>query len=255
MLNLALYSDQIIPANSAIDLRLLEMMRSKGPGKCIGYIASGPEPEQRFFKERKAYYTRFGLDLSKFHDLDEPHSAEETSSLFACDAIHLAGGHTAGFLARLKRSATFDKLRNWALNGGLLIGTSAGAILMTPTTATDAIFAGRQLEELEHEAALNLLPFEFFPHLGGNPAYLPALIRYSKYTSNPIIACHDGEAKWWNASETRSGLLTALQGRPRRTRSPISRVRNIPSSSSYPAIGAKPTRLPFYLNRSACHLR
>ena len=193
MVNLALYSDQIVPANSMMDIRLLRMMRSQGLGTRIGYIPSGPEPGRRFFNERRAYYGQYGLHLSVFHDLDDPHSPEETDELFACDAIHLSGGQTGGFLERLKHSGMLDRLANWALSGGILIGTSAGAILMTPTIAADALFSGNRPEDVKDGVALNLTPFEFFPHLGADPSYLSNLTRYSRHTPRPIIACHDGD--------------------------------------------------------------
>ncbi|WP_245449404.1 Type 1 glutamine amidotransferase-like domain-containing protein [Neorhizobium tomejilense] len=193
MINLAFYSDQIIPENDAIDQKLLVALDANGLGRRIGYIPSGPEPDRRFFQERAAYYARLGLELCLFHDLDEPHALEDENKLFQCDAIHLSGGHTGGFLVRLKRSGLISSLRTWALEGGFLIGTSAGAILLTPTIATDALFEGQAPEDLMRETALDLVPFEFFPHLGSNSAYLPDLVRYSKHSSRPIIACVDGD--------------------------------------------------------------
>jgi dipeptidase E len=192
MVNLLLYSDQVIPENSAIDMRLLELMKAREAGPRIAYIPSGPEPERRFFRDRKAYYAQYGLDLALFYDLDERHSAEDMAELFTCDAIHLSGGHTGGFLQRLKRSGTLDPLRDWALRGGILIGASAGAILMTPTIAIDAIFSGGRPEEIMDGGALDLLPFEFFPHLNIKATYLAELVRYSTHTTRPIVAVNDG---------------------------------------------------------------
>jgi dipeptidase E len=193
VLNLAFYCDQIIPENGAIDERLLAIIRSNGPGRRIGYIPSGPEPDRRFFRERGEYYARYGLDLRIFYDPDETHAEDAEAELFRCDAIHLVGGHTARFLARLKRSGLIASLRNWAHDGGVLIGTSAGAIIMTPTIATDALFTGDAPEDMMTEAALDLVPFEFFPHLDSRPTFLPELIRYSRFTSRPILACNDGD--------------------------------------------------------------
>lgn len=192
MVNLALYSDQIIPENSAIDMRLLELMQARKVGTRIAYIPSGPERKRGFFRERKAYYTEYGLDLTLFYDLDEPHRAEEMAELFTCDAIHLSGGHTGDFLQRLRRSGILAPLRDWALRGGILIGTSAGAILMTPTIAIDAIFSGGRPEEVMGGGALDLLPFEFFPHLNIKATYLDELVRYSTHTTRPIVAVNDG---------------------------------------------------------------
>ncbi|WP_162843917.1 Type 1 glutamine amidotransferase-like domain-containing protein [Allorhizobium taibaishanense] len=105
----------------------------------------------------------------------------------------MSGGHTGGFLGRLKQSGLMSRLRTWAENGGVLIGTSAGAIILTPTIATDALFQGKPPENCMNETALDLVPFEFFPHLNADAAFLPALLRYSQHTLRPIIACNDGD--------------------------------------------------------------
>lgn len=193
LLNLILYSDQIFPDCSAIDRRLADLLKARGTGNRLAYVASGPEPDRSFFVNAQAYYGRYGLDLALFYDLDEPHSHEEIAGLFACDAIHLSGGHTGCFLERLKRSGLLGPLRDWALSGGILVGVSAGAILMSPTIATDALFIGRKPEDITDGDALDLVPFDFFPHLSDDAAYLPALLRYSMHTARPIVACNDSD--------------------------------------------------------------
>lgn len=191
MPKLALYSDQIIPANAAVDARLLALMAARGVGRRIGYIPSGPEPDRHFYIGRRDYYARLGLDLALFHDplVD----AVDREALFSCDAIHLSGGHTGGFLRRLRKAGLIGPLRDWARAGGVLLGTSAGALLMTPTIATDALFSGGRPEDVDDGAALDLVPFEFFPHLDADADYLPALLRYSRTTPRPIFACRDGD--------------------------------------------------------------
>jgi dipeptidase E len=191
MVNAVLYSDQIISANDKIDVRLVELM--EGRGTRIGYVPSAPDPSRKFYTERQAYYVRRGFTLDVVYDLDQEHDIAETDALLACDAIHLSGGNTAGFLGRLKRTGMLERLRNWALNGGLLIGTSAGAILMTPTIAVNALFRGGKPEDVEDGEALDLVPFEFFPHLQAKQSYLPDLLAYSTLNSRPIIACPDGD--------------------------------------------------------------
>ncbi|NKK67240.1 peptidase E [Rhizobium leguminosarum bv. viciae] len=187
----ALYSDQVIAANAPMDRRLAALVLARG--NRIGYIASGPDPQRAFFDEKRQYYFSYGLSLDPFVDLDALSGDEEISRLFSCDAIHLSGGHTGDFLRRLRRNGMLDKLRSWALDDGILIGTSAGAILMTPTIAVDALFSGGSPDAVQDGAALDLLPFEFFPHLNDDPGYLSALLRYSETTATPILACRDGE--------------------------------------------------------------
>lgn len=192
-MSVALYSDQIVPENNRIDRRLLDMLTRQGRGRRFGYVPSGPDATRSFFHDRQAYYRQHGIDLDLFFDLDEVHDARGLGDLLRCDAIHLSGGHTRGFLGRIRQSGLFDVLREWALGGGVLVGTSAGAILTTPTIAVDALFSGGRPEIMPDGAALDLVPFEFFPHLNANPDYLSSLIRYSRFTAHPIVACRDGD--------------------------------------------------------------
>jgi dipeptidase E len=203
MVNAVLYSDQIIPANARIDRLLLEML--EGRGNRIGYVPSGPDPDGRFFAGRQAYYARHGLRLPIAYDLDQDHSRAELEDLLACDAIHLSGGNTAAFLARMKGSGMLETLRGWARAGGLLVGTSAGAILLTPTIAVDALFNDGRPAELAEATALDLVPFEFFPHLQARANYLPDLLGYSTETPRPIIACADGDGV-----VVRNGIATCV---------------------------------------------
>lgn len=193
MLNLVLYSDQTVGEGLETDARLVRLLREKRGGNRIGYIPSGPDPEGYFFTPLKAYYARHGLDVPVCHDLDVPHDAAETAALFACDAIHLSGGHTGEFLARLRRGGMLGPLRDWALKGGILIGVSAGSILMTPDIATDALFLDERPEDVTGGEALGLLPFAYFPHLDGAASYLSDLVRYSRHTPRPILACADSD--------------------------------------------------------------
>lgn len=199
----ALYSDQVI---APMDRRLAALVLSRG--NRIGYIASGPDTQRGFFDEKQRYYAKYGLVLDLFVDLDALSGDEEINRLFSCDAIHLSGGHTGDFLRRLRQSGMLDKLRSWALDDGILVGTSAGAILMTPTIAVDALFSGGSPDAVQDGAALDLLPFEFFPHLNDDPGYLSALLRYSETTATPFS--HAGTAKV-SSSATGSSRSSALR--------------------------------------------
>ena len=191
MINAVLYSDQTYPLTAAIDARLVQMMHGRS-GR-VGYVASGREPDFHYFNASKSYYARLGLELAVFHDLDAPSAETETDRLLACDAIHLSGGDTFAFLSRLRRGGMLNVLRDWALNRGILIGVSAGSILMTPTIALDALFSGGRPQDVLDGHALDVVPFEYFPHAMSKPNYLEDLRFYSLHTSRPIIACGDGD--------------------------------------------------------------
>jgi len=191
LIDVVLYSDQVIAENDKIDARLVELLR--GRGQRIGYVASGPDTERRFYEAKRAYYARYSLGLAPFYDLDGANDQGESDALLASDAIHLSGGDTVAFLRRLQRSGMLGHLREWAVAGGLLIGSSAGALIMTSTIALDALYRGGEPEEIEDAAALDLVPFEFFPHVQAKPEYFDALVAYSARTARPIAACRDGD--------------------------------------------------------------
>jgi dipeptidase E len=177
---LALYSDQVIAENAPMDRRLAEIVRQRGDH--IGYVSSGPDPDRDFFNEKVAYYTEYGLKLDPFIDLDDI-VPDDLKRLFSCNAIHLSGGHTGHFLQRLRNADVLERLRAWTRDDGILIGT----------IAVDAFFLGQQPAEITDGEALDLVPFEYFPHLNEDERFLPALLRYSETITNRIVACRDGE--------------------------------------------------------------
>jgi dipeptidase E len=191
MVRLVMYSDQVIPENGKVDARLLDLIA--GHGRRVGYVSSGPEPDQRFFNGKQAYYAKLGLDLSVFMDVAKPVKADHLAALRECDAIHLPGGDTRAFLHFLRVNGLVATLGDWTRHGGLLIGTSAGAMLMTPTVALDAVFTGEDPKTVRDAGALNLVPFEFFPHFERDTDHLQQLLAYSTTTARRIAACRDGD--------------------------------------------------------------
>ncbi|HWD37827.1 MAG TPA: Type 1 glutamine amidotransferase-like domain-containing protein [Fimbriimonas sp.] len=162
-LKLALYSDQVIPGNAPIDLRLLSLIGNDRPR--IGYVASSPDPERLWFEEKRSYYARFGAHLAPYVDESSPSLAIE--DLLACDAIHLSGGNTFHFLSWIRKRGLSELLPRYVHSGGVLVGTSAGAILMTPDIATAEHCGDQNLDGLTDFSALNLVDFDFLPHFAG----------------------------------------------------------------------------------------
>ncbi len=191
MATLVMYSDQVILENEKVNERLLDLMA--GRGRCIGYVPSGPEPDRQFYHEKQAYYAKLGLNLSVFFDTTAPLDEAGLTTLLDCDAIHLSGGDTRAFLRLLKANGLFGPLAEWTRKDGILIGTSAGAILMTPTVALDAMFSGDDPSTVHDGGALDLVPFEFFPHMDKSKDCLPQLLAYSSKKSRSIAACKDGD--------------------------------------------------------------
>ena len=106
----------------------------------IGYISSETDKKRKYFREVKNYYQKYGFSQFLYFDLDEEYDPKIKEKLLSCDAIHLSGGNTYHFLYHIKRRKFTSFLRNYAKNKGVLIGISAGAIIMTPTITTTTLF-------------------------------------------------------------------------------------------------------------------
>jgi dipeptidase E len=188
---LVLYSDQIVPETEKVDEELAALLGKSNPQ--IGYIPSSADPQRKYYGERRVYYDRLGMTLSTYFELDEACDPNRLEALLGCDAIHLTGGNTYYFLHWLRRRGMLAPLRQYAARGGVLIGVSAGAILMTPDIATAALCGDEPLEGETDLAALHLVDFAFVPHFGEIPCDLVALQAYSRSRQAVLYACRDGD--------------------------------------------------------------
>lgn len=187
---LVFYSDQIVPDNRQVDQALIRLFSTTSPQ--IGYIPSAGDPEQRWLRAAQAYYRQSDLDLSLSFPLDNAYDPALLPQLLACDAIHLSGGNTYQFLAALHKRALVEPLRSYTAAGGILIGVSAGAILLTPTIHTAALCGDIPASDQADGTALGLVPFAFLPHSNHLPDVDAIIQAYLQHHRQPLIACPDG---------------------------------------------------------------
>lgn len=188
-LRLAFYSDQVIPLNAAMDARVLALIGKARPR--IGYVASMPDPERQWFERKRAYYAALGARLGPYVDAATPPVDGAWVELMNADAIHLSGGPTYRFLQWVQRSGLDARLRDYALSGKVLIGISAGAMLMTPSLCT-ATRCGDDPGDLPPDApALGLVPFHVWPHFEPEKARRPE-VRALLAEAAPVYALPDG---------------------------------------------------------------
>ena len=162
MKKLMFYSDKSMSKNDMIDKELIAFFDKKNPS--IGYIPSCLDPERKFYKEQKAYYANLDMNLSCYYGLNDVFNSERIKRLFSCDAIHLSGGNTYEFLYWLKKKKMLVQLRNYVEGGGVLIGVSAGAIIMTRDVELAVLCGDQPVQAETDHAALDLVDFAFFPH-------------------------------------------------------------------------------------------
>jgi dipeptidase E len=158
---LALFSDdQEVHANEAMNERLLRLIGR--PRAQIGYIPEASDPARVVFDRKRECYAQMGAELSVYFDEDA--SERERMALLSCDAIHLSGGNTFTFLYWLRERGLLPMLRRYVAAGGVLVGVSAGAILMTPSVRSSSLCGDPPDERLTDYAALGLVDFHFWPH-------------------------------------------------------------------------------------------
>jgi dipeptidase E len=190
---LVLYSNQGSPPSGSLDARLLQLL----PSRCtVGYIPASPDRDRRFFSGFARHYERLGIAL-RFFGLEEEFQPNELPELLELDAIHLSGGNTFRFLHWLHTRGLFLELQMFAARGGVLVGVSAGAILMTRDIRSAAICGDapyRALSDptLSDNAGLGLVDFAILPHFDGSDAQRAALVRLGEELGSVAYAVPDG---------------------------------------------------------------
>lgn len=188
---LVLYSEQEEADTAAIDRRLLALIGKSRPR--LGYIPSSGDTDRHYYQACRAYYAGLDADLAVYFELDDEYDERLLDPLLSCDAIHLSGGNTFYFLHRLRMRQMVATLQQYVANGGVLIGVSAGAILMTPDMGTSSFYGDERLAGEQDDRGLALVGFAFAPHWGSLcTATVPDLQEYARRCNLTVYACSDG---------------------------------------------------------------
>ena len=188
---LVLYSDQFDSRSNKIDRELMNLLATKEPK--IGYIPSSSDLTRKYYQQRVEYYQRMGINNIMYFDLDAEFKDNNIKDVLSCDAIHLAGGNTFYFLHSIRKRSFLMPLLNYVYNGGILIGVSAGSILMSNTISAAQI-GDRNSIGLENLEALGLVNFDFFPHWNNDDDYLKKIIEYSRIKKDKVCyVCKDSD--------------------------------------------------------------
>jgi dipeptidase E len=187
---LVLLSEINNPLNPSLVFRLRELI---GEGSfTLGYIPSQTDRDRNYFNKSKDFFTSIGINNFVYFDVDEEYDERHIDQLLCCDGVYLSGGNTFSFLNRLKERGLLEKIRQMVEAGKLLIGVSAGAIIMSDTINM-AEYIDQNAVGLEDLHALQLAPFEFMPHWGKHQSQLGKLQEYSARTGKKIYSCYDGD--------------------------------------------------------------
>ncbi|MDD2338463.1 MAG: Type 1 glutamine amidotransferase-like domain-containing protein [Geobacteraceae bacterium] len=189
-MSLVFLSDQLTRDNDETDYAIMSLLEERN-NHTIFYIPSQADKERFFYSRAVSYYSRFGIRVLDYFDLENEYDAKRIDELFQAGAVHLSGGSTFHFLQSLQRRGFLSVLKKYAANGGTLIGVSAGALLMTPHIEASLVYGDPFIEGIDTRA-LNLVDWEFFPHINSLITE-EKIIAYSRQSGKRILSCEDGD--------------------------------------------------------------
>lgn len=194
-MKLVFYAGGCHNANEELDIEAARLLRESSHNPRLTYIPSDSRRKNHYFEEFKQYWRKYGIRRIEAFAADDHFKAPELKRALSSEGIFLSGGNTYYFVKSLREHGMFSRLRNYVKKGGVLMGLSAGAIIMTPSIATAGIpsdDADENYVELENFKSLALVKFEFAPHYTRRRKVSQELMRYSRKFKGPIYAAPDG---------------------------------------------------------------
>lgn len=162
----------------------------------IAYISASPQKQPRIWFQNtlKEYKKIIGQNINmEYFDLSNEFSSENLQNILKFGTIHLSGGNTFDFLSSIVERNFQEILKLHLNNGGLIVGVSAGSIILSPSIALSSLNGDDNFIYLKDCSGLNFLPFEFYPHFNGSNEKLNKLLKYSNSTPNTLFVCNDND--------------------------------------------------------------
>ncbi len=175
----------------------LRYIKEKHPKfKKICYIpaqAQGSEGEiKQALKDFKGYVK---ATCFKTAVLEHESSNEIKKKIKTSDIVFLGGGNTFYFFDNIKKKRLFLSLKRHLQNKKMIIGLSAGGIVLSPSLMM-ACFPSKDADECNVERkdfkALSFLPFEICPHYKNSKNMTKDLLAYSSLYNFPLYGIKDG---------------------------------------------------------------
>lgn len=181
--------------NAETDRHLISTI--KRPKPRLTFIPSSSKDADYYYSEFIQRFEQHGYQYFSMLAIDQPVSEIDVQRALDSDLIYLSGGNTFYFLKHLRHSGFINTLKRYHAQGGILAGTSAGAIVMTPNIKTASYPAHDRDENfvgIRNWQAMHLANFEIFPHYIDEPDYSRPLCQESKTLPYPLFGVPDGSA-------------------------------------------------------------
>jgi len=161
------------------------------PHKSVAIVTTAAEGKEnnKYSKLAESQFKELDFNVVDFIDLEDDPKVDFSKY----NVIYVCGGNTFKLL-KYAREANFKdtivNLLNW---GGIYIGVSAGAIILSPTIQIAASIDPDPNEVgLTNLEGFGLIDFEVLPHY--NPSLDEELANYQKMTTNEIVKITDSQA-------------------------------------------------------------
>ena len=175
--------------NANLKKRMQEIFLNKK--YTLSYIPSMTDRKLKYFERTKKQLSEYGNFEFNYFDIDDFCNMDKIDKIFKSDVIYLSDGNTYYFLNNLKKRYFITRLRRYVKNGGHIIGSCAGAIMMAKDISS-AQFGSEDIIGLSDLSSLALVDFDFMPRWNKRSHYLNDIKEYSNNTGNTIYTCNDG---------------------------------------------------------------
>jgi dipeptidase E len=136
-----------------------------GNNKKIAYIPTSADWERKYFKRVEQFFEKIGSYELKYFGLFEGEwSGSFISEIGSFDAIYISGGNTYNLLYHIMLRKLDSTIKKFTKDK-VVIGTSAGGIVLTPSIK---ISVEPNEFNLTNFTGLNQVDFNFYPHFEPN---------------------------------------------------------------------------------------
>ena len=184
---LILHSDQSFELTGERDKELLRSLTGKKSPRIL-YVASVRNARSKVFEEKKSYYTKLGFPEVTLLEPEYLTTEDIRTALSSAEVVHLSGGDVIAFAQRLKRTGCDVLLKEFVTRGGVLVGVSAGAMILSSSFKTATLF-----RERGEFFGLGLIDFEIVPHAEEHFPKQDILRKFALDNKIQMFAMNDGD--------------------------------------------------------------
>ncbi len=168
-------------------------------GNRVAYVSSEPQVGNKpYYLSTIDDYHAINKDIKvDYFDLSQNFSNEHLFELLNYGTIYLSGGNTYVFMDSANNRNLLPILKKHLENDGLLIGASAGSIMMTPSIDL-AEDADENIPNIKNTTGFSFVNFEFQPHFGNSQEEQRYLSNYLNKKDTKVYACKDGDGIYIN---------------------------------------------------------